>query len=176
MRPVENEYPSYYSGYIQQVPETEPILALEKATEEINHFLSLLPEAKATHRYSEGKWSVTELLQHMIDTERIMAYRALTIARGDTIPLPGFDEDAYARIANVDYRTIADLRSELQVVRKSSLCLFQSFDEAALRRRRTVNNNPVSVLALAYIIAGHQRHHFNILRERYFPELKMVKA
>lgn len=176
MRPQENEYPKYYSAYIEQVPETEPLLALEKAAEEIQRFLALLPEGKGDYRYAEGKWTVKELLQHVIDTERIMAYRALSIARGDTTPLPGFDEESYARVANVEYRSISDLKAELQLVRKSTLSLFQNFDEAALRRRGIMNNNPATVLALAYIIAGHQRHHFRILHERYFPEMQLARA
>lgn len=176
MRPQENEYPAYYSTYIQQVPEVEPIVALEKAAEEIQHFLALLPDGKGNYRYADGKWTVKELLQHTIDTERIMAYRALTIARGDTTPLPGFDEEAYARMANTDYRSITDLKEELQLVRKSTICLYQNFDEAALRRRGIANNNPVTVNAMAYIITGHQRHHFGILRERYFPDMQLTRA
>jgi hypothetical protein len=175
MRPQENEFAPFYMSYIGQVPQTEPIPALEKAAEEIPRFLSLLSEAKGDYRYAPDKWSVKELLQHAIDTERIMAYRALTIARGDTTPLPGFDENSYARIAHTDYRTISDLKSEFQVVRKSTLCLFQNFDESAFRRRGIANDNPITVLALAYIIAGHQLHHFKILRERYFPELVVAK-
>lgn len=176
MRPQENEYAAFYASYLALAHESEPIVALEKATEEIQHFLPLLPEAKADYRYAAGKWTVKELLQHMIDTERIMAYRALIIARGDTVALPGFDENAYARMADTTFRTISDLRVELLHVRKSSLCLFQNFDEASFRRRGVANNQPVTVLALAYIIAGHQRHHFNILRERYFPELQLVRV
>lgn len=176
MRPQENEYAAYYASYIALAHESEPIIALEKATEEIQHFLPLLPEAKADFEYAAGKWTVKELLQHMIDTERIMAYRALTIARGDKVALPGFDENAYVRMADTTFRTISDLRVELLHVRKSSLCLFQNFGEASFRRQGIANNQPVTVLALAYIIAGHQRHHFNILRERYFPELQLARV
>lgn len=177
MRPQKNEYPSFYETYVSAVKEEEPLLALEKSAEELHHFIPLLPEARSDYRYAPGKWSVKELLQHMIDTERIMAYRALTIARADKVALPGFDENAYAEVANVDYRSIAELREELQVVRKSSLALFGSFDAAALKRNGVANNNPVSVLAIAYIIAGHQKHHFKIIRERYFPDVfKSVQA
>lgn len=176
MRPQENDYAPFYKGYIEQVPQGEPIPALEKAGEEISRFLTLLPEGKSNYRYGPDKWTVKELLQHVIDTERIMAYRALTIARGDTAPLPGFDENSYVRQANVDYRSLNEFKTELQLVRKSSVCLFQSFDEAAFRRRGIANNNPITVLALAYIIAGHQLHHFRILQERYFPDVQLVRA
>ena len=174
MRPQEHEYPSYYSGYVARVPEEGPIVAIEKATTELNHFLPQLPEGKADYRYGDNKWTVKEVLQHTIDTERIMAYRALVIARGDTTALPGFDENSYARVANTEHRTLAELTSELVAVRKSSLFLFQSFDEAAYRRQGIANNNPVSVLGIAYILVGHQRHHFAILQERYFPELQLA--
>lgn len=174
MRPAENEYAPFYKSYVERVNEDEAILALEKATEEINHFIPLLPEGRGNYRYAEGKWTVKELLQHLIDTERIMAYRALTIARGDQHELPGFDEQAYAEVANVEYRSLADLKAEMQAVRKSTICLFGSFEESALKRRGIANRNPVSVRALAYIIAGHQKHHFTILRERYFTDLQLA--
>lgn len=176
MRPQEHEYAPFYSGYIQLASEGEPLVALEKATEEISHLLPLLPEGKSDHRYAPDKWSVKQLLQHAIDTERIMAYRALAIARGESVSLPGFDENAYAEEANVSYRSLEDLRAEFLCVRKATLCLFQSFDTAALRKTGTANNSPISVLALAYIIAGHQRHHMNILKDRYFPEQQLVKV
>lgn len=174
MRPQEHEYPFYYSGYVARVPEEGPIVALEKATAEIKNFLPQLPEAKADYRYGDNKWTVKEVLQHTIDTERVMAYRALVIARGDTIALPGFDENSYARVANVEHRTLAELTSELIAVRKASLFLFQSFDEGAYSRQGTVNNYPASVLGIAYILVGHQRHHLAILQERYFPELQLA--
>ena len=176
MRPQENEYAPFYSGYIAQVQQDEPIPALERSAEEINRYLSLLPEGKGDYRYASDKWTVKELLQHVTDTERVMAYRALVIARGDTTPLPGFDENSYARQANVDHRSLSDLIDELQLVRKTTICLFQNFDASALRRRGIANNNPITVLALAYIIAGHQLHHFNILRERYFPEVQSTQV
>jgi exoribonuclease II len=174
MRPAENEYASFYQPYVARVKENDPILALEKSYEEIHHFMPLLPEARADFRYAEGKWSVKEMMQHLIDTERIMAYRALTIARGDQRELPGFNENAYADAANVEYRSLEELRNELQLVRKTTICLFGSFDEGALKRVGIANKYEVSVRALAYIIAGHQKHHFAVLRERYFPDLQLA--
>ncbi len=171
MRPQADEYPAYYETYVCRVPEPEPMLALEHATDELQRVLPLLPEEKANHRYAEGKWTVKELLQHMIDTERIMAYRALTIARGDATPLPGFDENEYARTANVEDRSLASMGVEWMAVRMATIPLFQHFDGAAYDAKGIANKNPVSVRGLAYIIAGHQRHHMAILQERYFLEL-----
>jgi hypothetical protein len=145
----------------------------QNALTQAEQVLPRLPESKADHRYAEGKWTVKEKLQHVIDTERIMAYRALTIAREDTTPLPGFDENSYAQTANVAHRSLKDLGDELIAVRKTTLYLFRSFDQTAFGRIGQANKNPVSVLGLAYIIAGHQRHHFAILQERYFPEMQL---
>ncbi|EMR03552.1 DinB family protein [Cesiribacter andamanensis] len=174
MRPAETEYAPFYQSYVARVKEEEAILALERSYEEIHHFMPLLPEGRADFRYAEDKWSVKEMIQHIIDTERIMAYRALTFARGDQREIPGFNQDGYAEMANVDYRSLQELREELQLVRKSSICLFASFDEGSLNRTGIANRYKVSVRALAYIIAGHQKHHFAQLRERYFPDMQMA--
>lgn len=176
MRPQEHEYPAYYSTYIKRVPEQEALIALQNTIDELLYTLPLLPANMADHRYAEGKWTVKEVLQHIIDTERVMAYRALTIARGDTTPLPGFDENSYARTAQVGHRTLQDLAEEMLAVRKTSQLLVANFNEETLNRTGVANNNPVSVRGIAYIIAGHQRHHLAILQERYFPNIELIKV
>ncbi|HVT59527.1 MAG TPA: DinB family protein [Thermoanaerobaculia bacterium] len=129
--------------------------------------LAGIPETRAGLRYAPGKWSIRELIGHLADTERIMAYRALRIARADPTPLPGFDEKAYAAASGADARALADLAAELGAVRAATLALFAHLDAGALARRGTANDQTVSVRALAAVIAGHELHHRAILEERY---------
>jgi hypothetical protein len=149
------------------VQEDDLNVALGRSFEELGSDLSSIPDEKGDFAYAPGKWTICQLLQHAIDTERIFAYRALCIARGETQPLPGFDENEYARMAGTGKRTPAKLKEEFLTVRQSTLQLFGGFDDAALARCGTANGNPISVHALAYIIVGHWRHHAGILRERY---------
>ncbi len=121
--------------------------------------------------YAPGKWTVKEILQHVIDTERILAYRALCIARGEQAPLPNYDEAAYGQFIDTTNRSIHDLLAELDLLRQTTLLLFQQFDEAALKRTGIAAGKRVSVLAIAYILAGHPVHHFNLIQERYLPLL-----
>jgi hypothetical protein len=170
-RPHENEHAPYYGRYISLIPEGDFFLLLNKHFDETLGFFRNLTEKQAEIRYEPGKWSIKEVLGHVIDNERIMSYRALRIARGDTTPLPGYEQDDYVRAANFDSRTLAALLAEFQTVRAATESLFRSFDETAIGRRGTANNVPVTVRALAYIIAGHERHHVNILKTRYLPIL-----
>ncbi|HEX5726419.1 MAG TPA: DinB family protein, partial [Longimicrobiaceae bacterium] len=126
-----------------------------------------LPEALHGHRYAEGKWSIREVAGHLADTERIITYRALRIARGDATPLPGFDENAYVAAAGFDARPLESLVAEWEAVREATLAFFRSVDAEAAARRGTANDNAVSVRALAHIVAGHAEHHLEILRTRY---------
>ena len=119
------------------------------------------------HRYAPGKWSVKEVVGHMIDGERVFSYRALRVARADTTPLPGFDENAWVPAAHFDRRPMPDLVADYQTVRAATVALFSSFEEEALVRMGTANDQPISVRALAHMIAGHELHHVAILRERY---------
>jgi len=121
----------------------------------------------ALKRYAPGKWSVKEVAGHLADTERIMAYRALRIARGDETPLPGFDENAYVPPAKFDARPLVDLIGDLFTVRAATVALFRTFDADAWRRRGTASGKPISVRALGYMIPGHERHHVEILKTRY---------
>lgn len=166
-RPEPDEIPSLYVGYIKRVPELDPVMACAAQIEDTTALLRGLSETDALYRYERGKWSVKEVVGHLADTERILAYRALRIARGDTTPLPGFDETAYVPAAKFDGRSLTDLIGELRTVRAATLALLRTFDADAWRRRGTASGKPVSVRALAFTIPGHERHHVEILRTRY---------
>jgi len=166
-RPEADEIPSHYVGYIKRVPETDPVIVCASQLEETATLLRGLSETDAMYRYGRGKWSIKEVVGHLADTERIMAYRALRIARGDTTPLPSFDENAYVPVAKFDARSLTDLVGELRTVRAATLALFRTFDADAWHRRGTASGKPVSVRALGFMIPGHERHHVEILKTRY---------
>lgn len=166
-RPEPDEIPSHYVGYIKRVPEVDPVMVCAAQIEETAALLRGVSEPDAMYRYGRGKWSIKEVVGHLSDVERIMAYRALRIARGDTTPLPSFDENAYVPIAKFDNRSLADLVGELRTVRAATLALLRTFDAEAWLRRGTASGKPVSARALAYVIPGHERHHVEILRTRY---------
>lgn len=166
-KPQENEYAAYYSGYVSLVPEGDILTILSEQVIETASLVRSIPESAGNFRYAPETWSIKELVGHIIDSERVFAYRALCIARGDKTPLAGFDEKEYIRNASFDRFSLEDLIAELESVRKSTLFLFKHLDENAWRRTGTANENSVTVRALAYIIAGHERHHCNILRDRY---------
>jgi len=167
-RPTPHEYAPFYARYIERVPEGSNLPALlEAQATELDVLLAGLDEAKALHRYAPGKWSIKEMVGHLADAERIMAYRLLRIARGDATPLAGFEEDDYVKMAAFDRRTLVDLRGEFQAVRQATLALIRSLDAEAFGRRGTANQNPVSAAAIAHILFGHTAHHMAVLRERY---------
>jgi hypothetical protein len=166
-RPEADEIPSHYAGYIKRVPESDPVMVCASQIEETAALLRSLSDTDAMYRYGRGKWSIKEIVGHLADTERIMSYRALRIARGDTTPLPSFDENAYVPVAKFDSRSLADLVGELRTVRAATLALLRTFDAEAWKRRGTASGKPVSVRALGFMIPGHERHHVEILRTRY---------
>ena len=166
-RPAAAEYDSYYGRYIDKVPEGDLLRTLEDQARETQRLLASLSDAKALHRYAAGKWSIKEVIGHVADTERVYAYRALRFARADATALPGFDENAWVPAGSFDARSLADLAAELDAVRRATLALFRGLDAAALSRRGTANDAAVSVRAIAWIIAGHERHHVALLHERY---------
>jgi hypothetical protein len=166
-RPESDEIPSHYLGYIKRVPETDPVMVCASQIEETAALLRSLSDTDAMYRYGRGKWSIKEVVGHLADTERVMAYRALRIARGDATPLPSFDENAYVPVAKFDSRSLADLVGELRTVRAATLALLRTFDADAWRRRGTASGKPVSVRALGFMIPGHERHHVEILKTRY---------
>ena len=167
MRPELETIPSYYRNYVALVAEGDPVEAMRASTERMQALVRRLPEDKAGHRYAEGKWSIREVLCHLMDGERIFACRALRFARGDRTPLPGYDQDIYAPRANAAARTLARLADEMLRLRASTIDLFESFNPEALARSGEANQNILSVLALGFIIAGHEMHHLKVLRERY---------
>ena len=175
-RPATSEYAPYYAGYIARVPEGDVLAILETQIDDTLSFLRTQGEAWAATRYVPGKWSVKEIIGHLSDTERIMSYRALRIARGDRTPLPGYEQDDYVRAAHFDRRPLADLLEEFAAVRAATVRLFRGLDADAWRRSGIANNLEVSVRALAYIIAGHERHHLEILRTRYAPSDSVAAA
>lgn len=166
-KPAKSEFLPYYDRYISLVPEGDVISTLATQMNETQALLRSLPASVATYRYAPEKWSVNEVIGHVIDSERIFAGRALRFARNDPAPLPGFEQDDYARNSTFDTYPLADIAAELEAVRQSTIFLFRHMDEQAWTRRGVANNAEVSVRALAYIIAGHELHHREILRTRY---------
>jgi hypothetical protein len=165
-KPQVEEHAEYFARYIKLVGD-DALGALRAQSASTPRLLTGLSEAQAMHRYAPGKWSVKEVVGHLIDGERVFSYRALRIARADATPLPGFDENAWVPAAHFDRRTMPDLVNDYQTVRAATVALFSSFDDDTLTRTGTANNMPFSVRALAHIIAGHELHHVGILRERY---------
>lgn len=169
-RPDASEFLPYYGKYIDRVPDGDLLQTLRTQLDDTLSLVRGLDESRGGHRYAPGKWTIREVLAHVIDAERIFAYRALRIARGDATPLPSFDENAYAENAGAESRTLADLAEELEHVRLGNLVLFRTLDDAAWTRTGTASGGTVSVRALAWIIAGHELHHVNLLRERYLAD------
>ncbi len=169
-RPAPDEYHPHFSSYLALVPDGSIVETLRRQLGETRALLGSLSPERATHRYAPGTWSVTEVVGHLADAERVFAYRALCFARGDRTPLPGFDESAYAARARYASRPLGEVLAELESARAASLALFGTFDEAELSRRGTANDSEISVRALVWIVAGHELHHRALLRERYlFP-------
>jgi len=166
-RPEASEYAPYYEKYVSLVPAGDVVETLERQLEGTLALLRGLGEERAGSRYEPGKWSVRELVGHLIDAERVFAYRALRFARGDRTPIPGFEQDDYVRGGNFDARTLADLIDEFGAVRRATVALLRPLDPEAWRRTGTASDNPFSVRALAHIIAGHELHHVEILRTKY---------
>ncbi|MBB6463620.1 DinB family protein [Flammeovirga kamogawensis] len=163
--------PVFFDRYINLTDDNNVIDILSESISKLNSDFVEKLEQLGTDVYAANKWTVLDLMQHMIDTERILAYRALSFAREDKTPLPGFEEDDYAVNSMANHRELADLINEFQVVRMSSIALFKSFSDEMLLQVGTASGNEISVLALGFTIAGHQLHHMKIIEERYFPLL-----
>jgi len=166
-RPTTHDYAMFYQTYVSLVPEEDVRIAFQQQSPLLSSFLSSLPEAKADHAYAEGKWTIKQLLQHMIDAERIFTHRALWFARRSPSPLAGFDENEYAAVANVDKRSLSSLADEFIAVRKSSEFLFNSFSDKELNTSGTANTHAITVNALGFVTLGHFLHHRRIMEERY---------
>jgi uncharacterized damage-inducible protein DinB len=166
-RPLQNDYAPYYDGYIKNIKDDNIIKVLEEQLITTNIFLNSITEEKSEFRYAEGKWSIKELVGHLIDSERVFAYRALSISRGEKQPLPSFDEKEYTRESDYSKRKFSDILKEFKLLREANLLMFKSLPEEKLNKRGIANNVEVTVLALLFIIAGHEAHHIRILKERY---------
>jgi uncharacterized damage-inducible protein DinB len=165
--PATYEYADYYQTYVKLVPEGDIFQILNEQMKETVTMLSALSEPQSEFRYAPGKWSIKEVIGHITDTERIMSYRLLSIARGETASLPGYDENQYVEEANFDSQSLKDLLDHFACVRQSTIHLIKSLSGVALSRKGTANNNEVTARALITIIAGHELHHRNIIKERY---------
>ena len=167
MRPVKSDYAPYYERYITLVTGDDIHKILVAQSIETQEVLNSFSETMGNYSYEEGKWTVKEVVGHLIDSERVMAYRAMCIARGEKQSLPGFDQDVYVKSGNFNKRELFDLNYEFRLLRELNLLLSRGFDQEILQKRGVANNNEVTVLALLFIIAGHEKHHMNILQERY---------
>jgi hypothetical protein len=172
-KPDASEYAPYYETYVSKVKHPNVVTALLAQLDDTMNLLHTVSATQALYRYAPGKWSVKEVLGHVIDAERIFSYRALRIARGDKTPLASFDQDPYIVHAGFDRRTWGSLKDEFELVRRATLALVQSFDPEAWMRSGIASDNPITVRALAYIIAGHELHHVGILRTRYLSRGEM---
>ena len=166
-RPEASEYDPYYETYVSKVEGSGVVEELEAQIEQVEDALANLDDEAALFRYEPGKWSIKEMVGHLIDTERVFAYRALCIARGESESLPGMDHEAYLGNAASEARPIRELVTELRHVRRSTVLLFQGLPTDTWRRVGVANGVEISVRALAFVIAGHLAHHLGVLRERY---------
>lgn len=166
-KPSPSTYLSYFQRYVDQVPEEDLMTAFNNQAAGVEDFLSSISEEKSTYAYAEGKWTIKELLQHIIDTERIFNYRALCFARGEQAGLPGFEENDYAANSYANNRKWNDLVQEFLALRKDTEMMYGSFNEAVMDNSGKANSNPVTVASLGFTTVGHYYHHQKVLKERY---------
>ena len=166
-RPTQKEYSPYYEGYINQISGDNFLEALKNGLNSTVQFFEELPAEKWDYKYAPEKWSIKEVLVHILDAERVFAYRAMRVARNDMTPLPGFDENEYVPNSYAENRTPESIIEEFKALRISTIHLFQYFNTEQLGRVGTASNHPVSPLALGFITAGHEIHHIKIIKERY---------
>ena len=161
------DYNPFYQTYIDVLGDVELMELLRKQLQNFPKFLESLPDAKLSFSYAPGKWTLAEVLIHVLDAERVFQYRALRIMRGDTTPLPGFDQDVFVPNSDAGRRTKESIIEEYKVIRRSTLALYSNMNGQFLQNVGTVSGSPMTVAALGFIICGHQKHHRNVLRERY---------
>ena len=168
MRPTTDEHDPAFAGYVAHIGDDESAIAvLDAQVSGVSDRCGGLPDGRGDYRYAVGKWSLKEVIGHLSDTERVFAYRALRIGRGDSTALTGFDDQSYVSEMCAEDRGLADVVEEWTAVRRATLSLFRGFPAAAGQRRGSASGHPISVRALAYIIAGHTRHHLEVIEERY---------
>ncbi len=168
-RPEINEFDPYYNTYVSLIEGDNVLEQLDAQPHELQVMFDAVPESRGNHSYAEGKWTIKELLSHLIDGERIFAYRVLRISRGDETPLEGFEQDGYIENSNANNRSFSDLLEEFDLERRANMHMVRNLSDDAARRIGTASEKTISVRALVYIMAGHVRHHINILHERYLP-------
>lgn len=166
-RPDEREFAKFYAGYVSLVPESDVLPILERQPNELRNLAARVGADSEKFRYAPGKWSIRETLGHMGDTERVFGYRAFCIGRGEQASLPGFDENDYVAAAGFDRRTASELVTEFAAVREANLFVFRRFTASDWDRVGNANGNRISLRAIAFIMAGHLRHHCRILQQRY---------
>jgi hypothetical protein len=167
LRPQEIEYAPYYSRYVTLVPETDVLSVLRSQVADLEKLATGVTAEQEVFRYSPGKWSIREVLGHLIDGDRVFGYRAFCLSRGEQAPLPSFDEKAYIAASHYNDGTVVDLLAEFLLVRNTNLTYLEGLTGSDWERKGTVSGNPITVLALVFIMAGHVRHHIDILRSRY---------
>lgn len=166
-RPASDEYAQGFAGYVARVPDGDVLATLTRQLDETAALLSAVPEERGSYRYAPDKWSIKDVAGHMLDTERIMAYRALRASRGDRTELPPFEQDDFVRGATFDRRPLRETLEEMRLVRLGNIAFFRSLSDDELLRRGIANGHEFTARAMAYIIAGHERHHLEQLRVRY---------
>lgn len=166
-RPQPDEYAGFFSRYIDRVPDGDIVAHLESQGNTTQKLLASIGEEKASYRYAPDKWSIKQVVGHITDAERVFAYRLVAIARGEKQSLPGFEENDYVDNGNFDAHALSELVEGFATTRRATLALVRSLDDEAWQRRGVANNNPISARAIAWVTAGHERHHLNVLRERY---------
>ncbi len=166
-RPNKTEYAAYYETYVSLVQESDIVSAMRNQADELREIFSQMSDEKGLYRYAEGKWTIKELLGHLIDGERVFAYRALRFARADKTELPGFDQDPYIENANFNDVKLSDLLEEMLSLRNANILFFNNLSNEAWSRTGVASDNEISVRAIAFIMVGHIRHHVKILKEKY---------
>ncbi|OIQ23915.1 DinB family protein [Lacinutrix sp. MedPE-SW] len=163
----DTEYIPYFQTYINKLGDLVLLDSLEDGLEKTINFFQSIPEDKHEYRYAEGKWTIKEIINHLIDSERVFCYRALRFSRNDTTPLSGFDHDDYVLNSNANKRTVKALLEEYSLIRQATIKMFQTFDSSVLKLKGQAGSGTVSVRALGFLIAGHEKHHCQIVEERY---------
>ena len=170
MRPLKGDYPEYAQKYIDLIEGDDIISILHNTSKEMSDVINSFPQSKGDYAYAENKWTVKQVIGHLTDTDRIFAYRALAIARGEKQPLPSFDQDLYVQNGMFNEKNLAEITYEYRLTRESNLLLFRSFDKSVYQNRGIAAGYEVTLLGIMFMVAGHQKHHIKILKEKYLEQ------